>query len=258
MSSANQVTIATVNTRFGWAVRETGGLRAVASADILLLQELYAPAQYAVEERLEQIGFKTVGIGGHFGLAIALRNNSLLTYKQDTTREAILQRVNAVGASLTKRYSRQKSEYCDRGLLAAKFVTANGAELTIATTHLPVVTAPRKRAQFLTQLETELKDKYYGGPCILAGDMNHYPGPKTVDYAFRKAAQFYAVDIGEEITWPSKHAGFLESKLGRQYGGQFDDVLYRGQGLKVHETRVVDVLSDHRAVMAAFSVRGMR
>ncbi len=85
--------------------------------------------------------------------------------------------------------------------------------------------------------------------------MNHWPGPRKADLAFRRAVALEAVEMGNEITWPSRRTSFVGRKLSRLFGGQLDDILYRGSGLAFAHKEVVDVASDHRAVVATFTIR---
>jgi endonuclease/exonuclease/phosphatase (EEP) superfamily protein YafD len=89
---------------------------------------------------------------------------------------------------------------------------------------------------------------------VLSGDMNHYPGPKRADLAFRRAAGLTAVDLGDEITWPSRKTTYAGRTISRLFGGQLDDILYRGSGMDSVHNEVVDVASDHRAVVATLTM----
>lgn len=254
MTDTNKIVVATLNTYFGRSVLEKG-LKFLGSVDILLLQELYSPNEDNVQNKLKQQGFELISVGGHFGLAIALRIGSTVKFVKGSMHEAIFQNVNKYNVKSTSRYAGKKLELSDRGLLSAKFKLTNGTEFVAASTHAPVVTATRQRADFLSKLTMELKDPIYNGILILAGDMNHYPGPKSIDYKFRSDSRLTTVDLGVKYTWPSGDAGFLESKIGKFYGGQFDDILYRGKGVKALQVDIADAMSDHRAVIAEFLIK---
>jgi endonuclease/exonuclease/phosphatase (EEP) superfamily protein YafD len=246
--------VATANTYFGRAVIEDGGLEAVAGADVLLMQELFNPTAYGLEPRLHDLGFELLAAGGHFGLGIALRSSSAFVRTGGPARSTVLEQVGSVERKLTARFTTHPLEYSDFGVLAAQLETPAGRRLTVATTHLPVVTSFRQRARFLARLPAELANPYYDGPLILTGDMNHYPRPKKADLAFRRAAGLNAVDLTNEITWPSKRTSHLGRELTRLLGGQLDDIVYRGAGLEFVDREVVDVSSDHRAVVATFEM----
>jgi len=254
MSYSRQFVVATVNTCFGRAVIEDRGIEAVANADVLLMQELFNPTAYGLEPSLHRQGFELLAARGHFGLGIALRSSSAFVYAGKPVRSTVLQQVSSIERTLITRFSKQQLEYSDLGVLAAQLETPEGRRLTVATTHLPVVTSFRQRARFLTQLPLELADNYYDGLLVLGGDMNHYPGPKRADVSFRRAVALTAVDMGNEITWPSRGERYAGRTFGRLLGGQLDDILYRGSGIEFAHKEVVDVASDHRAVVATFTV----
>lgn len=254
MSDSRRLVVATVNTYFGRAVTEDGGLDAVADADVLLMQEVFSPVGYGLEPRLHNYGFELLAAGGHFGLAIALKSNSAFTSTGEPPRATVLQQIGTVERVLTPIFVRQELEYSDLGVLAAHLQTPGGRRLTVATTHLPVMTSFRQRSRFLAQLPAELADRYYRGLLVLSGDMNHYPGPSKADLSFRRAAGLTAVDLSREITWPSRKPGDVGRKIWRHLGGQLDDILFRGRGIDFGREEVVDVASDHRAVVATFSV----
>ncbi len=254
MSDSHRLVVATVNTYFGRAVARAGGLDAVANADVLLLQELFSPAASGLEKRLHSYGFDLVAAGGHFGLAIALRTDSAFVYSGEPVRSAVLEQVGSIERRLTTRFAKHPLEYSDFGVLAAHLDAPDGRRVVIATTHLPVVSSFRQRRRFLSKLPTELNDAYYDGPLVLTGDMNHWPGPLKADLAFRRAARLTAVDLGDEITWPSRRTSPVGRRLTRVFGGRLDDILYRGSGIDVVHQEVVDVASDHRAVVATVAI----
>jgi endonuclease/exonuclease/phosphatase family metal-dependent hydrolase len=253
MSHTRPLVVATVNTYFGRAVIRDQGLAALAGADVLLMQELFSPTSYGLEPSLRRQGFELVAAAGHFGLGIALRSDSAFVYTGTPVRSTVLQQIGSTERKLMARFANQ-SEYSDLGVLAAHFDTPEGHRLTVATTHLPVVTSFRQRARFLAELPAELADAFYDGLLVLTGDMNHYPGPRRTDLAFRRAAGLSAVDLGDEITWPSRRTSYVGSRLTRRLGGRLDDILYRGSGLEFTHKQVVDVPSDHRAVVATFTI----
>jgi endonuclease/exonuclease/phosphatase family metal-dependent hydrolase len=254
VSDSSRLIVATVNTYFGRAVIEDRGLETVANADVLLMQELFNPTEYELEQSLHRQGFELITAGGHFGLGIALRSSSAFAYTGEPVRSTVLQQAGSIERTLVARFAKPQLEYSDLGVLAASLDTPDGRRMTVATTHLPVVTSFRQRGRFLTQLPLELADPYYDGLLVLTGDMNHWPHARKADLAFRRAAALTAVDLGNEITWPSRTTSYVGGKLSRLAGGQLDDILYRGGGLEFTHKEVVDVASDHRAVVATFTI----
>ena len=166
----------------------------------------------------------------------------------------MLQQAGSIERTLLARFSKQQLEYSDLGVLAARLETSEGLRLTVATTHLPVVTSFRQRARFLAALPGELADPFYDESLILGGDMNHWPGPKRADLAFRRTAALTAVDLTGEVTWPSRRTSEAGRIRGRLLGGQLDDIVYRGSDLSVTHRHIVDIASDHRAVVVTFAI----
>jgi endonuclease/exonuclease/phosphatase (EEP) superfamily protein YafD len=254
MPYSRDLVVATVNTYLGRAVIEERGLDAVADADVLLMQELFNPTAYRLESSLRQLGFEVIAAVGHFGLGIALRSTSSFVNTGNPVRSTVLEQAGSIERAAIARFAKQQLEYSDLGVLAAQLESPEGRRLTVATTHLPVVTSFRQRARFLAKLPLELADPYYDELLVLTGDMNHWPGPKKADLAFRRAAALTPVDLNNAITWPSRKTSNLGRQLNRLFGGQLDDILYRGPGLEAAHNEVVDVASDHRAIVATFSV----
>ena len=202
--SAPRLVVATVNTYLGRTIKTARGLAPLARADVILMQELFSPAGYGVETSLHSVGFELVAAEGHSGLGIAVRSDSAYRYAGGPVRSTVLEQAGRAERVLLSRLSREPLEYADLGVLAAQLDGPGGSRLVAATTHLPVVTAFRQRARFLSRLPLELADPYYDGPLVLTGDMNHWPGPRSADLAFRRRAGLAAVDLGREITWPSR------------------------------------------------------
>jgi endonuclease/exonuclease/phosphatase family metal-dependent hydrolase len=254
MSDSSQLIVATVNTYLGRAVVEDHGLAAVAKADVLLLQELFNPVAYGLAPSLHRYGFEVLAAEGHFGLGIALRSDSDFRPAVGPPRSTVLQQAGAIESTLITRFSKVPLEYSDLGILAVRLQTPAGRPLVIATTHAPVVTSFRQRGRFLALLATELADEYYDGLLIVTGDMNHYPGPKKADLGLRRRTGLTAVDLSNEITWPARRTTSVGRRIARLVGGQLDDILHRGTEMEVAHREVVDIASDHRAVVATFTI----
>ena len=252
--SASRLVVATVNTYLGRTIKTARGLAPLARADVILMQELFSPAGYGLETSLQSVGFELVAAEGHSGLGIAVRSDSAYRYAGDPVRSTVLEQAGRAERVLLSKLSREPLEYADLGVLAAQLDGPGGSRLVAATTHLPVVTAFRQRARFLSRLPLELADPYYDGPLVLTGDMNHWPGPRRADLAFRRRAGLAAVDLGQEITWPSRRTDRAERTVNRVVGGQLDDILYRRSAMTCVEREVVHVASDHRAVVATFTI----
>lgn len=252
--SASRLVVATVNTYFGRTIKTARGLAPLVHADVIMLQELYSPDGYGIETSLQSVGFDLVAAEGHSGLGIAVRSDSAYRYAGDPVRSTVLEQAGRAERALLSRFSREPLEYADLGVLAAQLEGPGESRVVAATTHLPVVTAFRQRARFLSRLPLELADPYYDGQLVLTGDMNHWPGPRKADLEFRRRAGLAAVDLGQEITWPSRKTDRAERTLNRVLGGQLDDILYRRDAMTCVEREVVHVASDHRAIVATFTI----
>jgi endonuclease/exonuclease/phosphatase (EEP) superfamily protein YafD len=250
----SRLVVATVNTYFGRTIKTPRGLAPLARADVILMQELFSPAAYGVETSLEDVGFDLVAVEGHSGLGIAVRSDSAYRNAGTPLRSTVLEQAGKAELAMLSRFSKEPMEYSDLGVLAAQLDGPGGQRLVAATTHLPVVTAFRQRPRFLSRLSLELADPYYDGLLVLTGDMNHWPGPRKADLALRRRVGLAAVDLGRDITWPSRRSERAEKTVNRFVGGQLDDILYRPGEMQCVEQEVVDVASDHRAVMATFTI----
>ncbi len=246
-----EITIATVNTFFGKTLRAEDGFRAVKDIDILLLQETYLEKPDSARKSLALAGFDMVAHNPLLGFSIAKRNASRVRLVSNSVRDVVLQHDSRFGVWMTRHYSRRPFTEIPKGLIAATFETGFRQRIMVVSTHAPVVTSPRRRVGFLQELAVELTNSCYSGNLVLAGDKNHYPRARKPDVVFQKSTGLTAVELGGAYTWPSKHTGYLESKLGRLYGGQLDDMLYRGS-LQNIGANVVDVVSDHRAIVGRF------
>ena len=252
--SASRLVVATVNTYLGRTIKTPRGLAPLARADVILMQELFSPAAYGVETSLQDVGFDLVAAEGHSGLGIAVRSDSAYRNAGQPVRSTVLEQAGRAERVMLSKFSREPLEYSDLGVLAAQLDGPGGHRLVVVTTHLPVVIAFRQRARFLSRLSLELADPYYDGSLVLTGDMNHWPGPRKADLAFRRRAGFAAVDLGQDITWPSRRTDRAEKTVNRVVGGQLDDILYRPGAMQCVQQEVVHVASDHRAVMATFTI----
>lgn len=263
MSPSPRITIATANTQWGQALQEADSLKSLKDADVLLLQEAINVRDQEVVAQLSRHGFSIVHAAERFGLAIALRDSSSLALDPRSLRERRLQKMGLIERQLTQRSSGRSHGYREHGMIAAKFKTSDGQVLTIVNVHptVPVKSVDR-RAQ-IRKLSQELRDDYYIGPLIVAGDMNHFYGPTAVDRRMHAESDLRSVDLNNEPTWYARGSGqekylkisaFIFRRPIEYYNGYHDIILYRGATLQTVLTKVVDIQSDHRAVIARFMV----
>jgi endonuclease/exonuclease/phosphatase family metal-dependent hydrolase len=240
-----RITVATVNTHMGEVFKTPQGLEALAEADILLMQEVCIE-EYALSKQLAEYDFSLTVLASGLGLAIAHRQplDYIETQVETVQPESKLSDL----ASGQTRFRMRA-----RGLLSAVFQTREDSELAVATTHPTVPLRFRSRARHVSALPAVLP---HGDRLVVAGDMNHWPGPRKVDTQFRDEAGLHAVAIGQQPTFDVSRTRYswlehAEERFGIPINGQLDAMLYRGD-LEPEETTVVDVPSDHRAIMTRF------
>lgn len=258
------VTVATANEQFGRMIREPGGFDAIQHADVLLLQEaLDAPDR--TEEYLRCGGFTLAHREPELGLAIAVGMDGPFYPVHASQRTIELS--PAISDKGGQRESVFAKRFRARGLIGVKLFNAfYNTEITVATAHPVVPVRFAARAKQIRAMGRALQDSYFAGPLILGGDMNHYPAPRAVDYDVAEAAGMERVDIGSAATW--KMEGSNSERLGRvaafvtrkrlgDFDGQLDALLYRGDGMTVQDASVEEIESDHRAIIATFSIPSM-
>lgn len=252
--------IATANTHESRALKEQNGLKPVAEtgADVLLLQEVLQISDGQLKYVLESYGYEVVSADTSVGLVTAKKIDSPDIWITDSVEYTIHQPGAYEG--LAKRLQPRSNRMRSRGLHMASFVIGT-SECVIANTH-PII-FPRFMSR---SRQVRAIGRILGNECpdaenlILAGDMNHYPGPRTVDLRMQHdlgldRAQF------QEKSWPvrgSVHEKYIKvgaKILGRPleaFDAQLDAVLHRG--VTVVDTRTVDFSSDHKAQFVSFSI----
>ncbi|HEX4662356.1 MAG TPA: endonuclease/exonuclease/phosphatase family protein [Candidatus Saccharimonadales bacterium] len=264
-SQVSHFTLATANTHFADMIRASDGLKPLQGVDILTFQEVIDREGYNLEAILAQAGFTLIHVATRFGLAIAIRSNLKLKFVPGSMREYRLQKMGLVERRLVQRSAKpsQPQQYTERGLIAAKFVMQNGQELIVATTHPVVPIMPHARRAQIIRIGQLLDESYFDGQLILSGDMNHYPKPRPIDKKMRHEARLLAVDLNNEPTWYARGSkqekylqlvAYLQRRQIEDFNGQHDTILYRGGKIKPVSVKVADIVSDHRAIIARFSL----
>lgn len=260
---SSRLTVATVNTHWGSLLHAADGLDPVADADIVLLQEVIDPDNDCREDLLEAAGFTLVYAAGRFGLAILARTATQFQMVPGSLREHLLQKMDAVEIRLMQRWAGRPHGFTEHGMISARFTTPDKKVVTVANVHPSMPVKPVARSIQVSLMAGLLTGSDYAGPLVVAGDMNHYRRPGLVDEAMRKSASLVRVDLGEEVTWQARGTGQeillgalarLQKRPTTDFDGQLDAVLYRGDGLELSSAAVVDVKSDHRAVITTFSL----
>jgi len=255
------VTIATANIHFGDAIRLDGGLDSLLAyaPDILLLQEVTNPVE-ELERQLSKISYSLVHFAPEFGLAIALWGRSKLRFVPGTIRTQLLQKMGAVENRLAQRFAKQSHAMNAHGMQAAQFKVARGHTLTVVNTRTSVSSNRIGRKRQLVRMGNTLKAPYYSGAVVMGGDMYHFPEPQRMDRAMRQKADLRQVNLNGEPTWRARNSKLyrLVARVRRQpledLEAQLDVLLYRG-AFEPIDVRVVDIMSDHRAIVARFVLK---
>lgn len=252
--------IATANTQFSRMLLTPNGLAPFKGVDVLTLQEVVEPED-TIKKILAKAGFQTIHAAAKFGLVIAVRSQSKIKLVRGTIKECSLQKMGRLETQLVRRSIGRVHQFNERGLLAIKLITPEGQRFTVATTHPTVPILPRARRTQINNIRDLLQEDYFESQLILTGDMNHYPRPKAVDQKLRLQASLLAVDLHGEPTWYARGseqekylriAARLRRRQIEAYNGQHDSILYRGS-LKPSNTKVIDIASDHRAIITSFN-----
>jgi endonuclease/exonuclease/phosphatase family metal-dependent hydrolase len=260
----NQFKVATANTLLGQASKDISNLGELLNADILLLQEVISPSNDNLKQQLEEAGFQLVTAIGKFGLAIAVRKNGEFTSADSDVRSRSFERLSWLERFLVKVLAKQDNEFAERGMVAAKLVSKHGKELTVVNVHPGISFASKRiRSRQIEILSQELKDPYYEGALLVAGDMNHYPKPESIDEEMASSNHLTSVNLADKPTWIAKGSHYerfarlqilFNHKSLADYDGQLDAMLYRADHLRELHTDVIEIQSDHRAIMTVFSL----
>ena len=252
MPFAETITIASLNTQMGRAIREPYGLKPLDGVDILLMQEVMMGGSELVDRVHDQIGLRIGQYDEELGLAIALLPGQFITKHYKT----VMQQRGLIGNSIdSNKEDMQKSRFRlrGRGLIGVSLVTSENNALSVATTHPTVQLRQISRNRQVRKIAGAVAKVDH--PLVLAGDMNHWPGPHSVDLRTYEETRLTPVNMPDKATFDvsrTRYAwlGKLAANFGVDMNGQLDAMLYRG--LTVGATTLVDVSSDHSAIMTTF------
>jgi endonuclease/exonuclease/phosphatase (EEP) superfamily protein YafD len=259
-------TLATANTHFGRTLYTPNGLGAVKSADILLLQEVFTLPTRELKTILTHYGFVLLHTVPAFGLVIAMRKTSYLQPLPHSLREHRLGKITRPEQFIVKRATRSPLVFTERGVITCQFSTVNNQIITVANVHptTPIAATPRARHRQIKRLARVVAHFYPHSPLIVGGDMNHYPRPRKVDLAFHKVTSLTPIQLGSTPTWYARGSKeekvlALAAKVLRRpledFNGQHDIILYRKMHFTPLRAKVVDIPSDHRAIIATFELK---
>jgi endonuclease/exonuclease/phosphatase family metal-dependent hydrolase len=251
-----ELTVATVNTFSGRVLTLPGGLEPVAAArpDVVALQEVHHLGAEAVGRALDAVGLVPSAL--HLPAGLVLAHDPRRVHPAGPPLRATLQ---PAGALL-----RWSDHWHERGALAGSYAPhdAGGPAVTVATAHLIVFARAIARGNQVRRLHRALADQRLSGPLVLAGDMNHYPGPARPDRALARGLGLRHVELdaptwqvrGTKHEWLARAGARLTGWDVERFDAELDAVLYRD--LDPVRARVVDVASDHGAVVCTFMLPG--
>lgn len=253
-------TAATANIHFGDSIRLNGGLDALRTyaPDVLLLQEVTNPLNELVRQ-LGKANYGLIDFAPEFGLAIALRLNSNFSAIPNSIKAYELQKMSSIEYRLAQRFARHSHKMIAHGMQALQLKAQHGSSLTVVNTRTTVSSNRIGRAVQITRMGNELTKPYYAGALIVGGDMNHFPGPQWIDRNMHKKTGLKQVDLGGEPTWRARNSRLYRTiaRTRRQpletLQAQLDTLLYRGE-IEPVDTKIVDILSDHRAIVGRFAL----
>ena len=255
-----ELTVATVNTFSSRLLTLPEGLEPVVAArpDVLALQEVHHLEAAAVARVLAAAGL--VPSATHLPAGLVLAHDPRRVRLAAPPLRATLQ---PAGALL-----RWSDHWHERGALAGTYaLRGDGDEaggrrvVTVATAHLIVFARAIARGNQVRRLHRALTDpRLASGPLVLAGDMNHYPGPARPDRALARGLGLRQVELdappwrirGSKHVWLARAAAGVTRWDVERFDAELDAVLYRD--LEPVRASVVDVASDHGAVVCTFAL----
>jgi endonuclease/exonuclease/phosphatase family metal-dependent hydrolase len=252
--TSTTLTVATANTCTGELLRTPGGLEPfrTAGAGVVGLQEVFGITEPELRAALAGAGLELTHWHAPAGLVIAHDPRVAAL-----AGEPLVTTLKAAGPLL--RYS---NHWHERAMLSAAFETAAGP-VAVSTAHLIVFARAHARTKQVRALREALEqDRLRRGPHVLMGDMNHYPRPAAADRAMHEAGGFTHVPLheptwlvsGSKHEWLARLAAVATRRDLASFDAQLDVVLYRD--LRLIDSTVVDVASDHRAVVCDFQLGG--
>lgn len=258
---SQKITVATANTYLGNMLREPDGLKNVVVADILLLQEVVGVGESALNDILQSHGYTELFFNKAFGLVIAVKQSPHLHVVKGSQRERRIGTLSLLEMLLAKNWMMKRNEFGQRGCIAITLKLRDNKELVIVNVHPSIDTPAWYRAKQIRRLSSELEHEYYAdtGRMIIGGDMNHRPLPKEVDHDLIARHSLARVDLNGDHTWkirgsqfekPARLFAFLTRKPLDDYNFEMDTFLFSEAGVKPINVDVVDIPSDHRAIVA--------
>ena len=226
---------------------------------MLLLQELLGWDQQRAEDRLVADGYRLANFDSEIGLAIAVSDS--LTNRSTIDGQMTIQ-INTPSAaeSTLKAFTKGSHRLRKRGLMAARLTVGHADPIYLANTHPIIFLRAKSRGQQVRAVSAVLSSDPFGDmPLIVGGDFNHYPSPRAVDIAMQSQLQLNRANLDRK-SWPirgSKHEwmaqiGSLVTRNLDSFDADLDAILFRG--VEEVRTAVIDIESDHRAIVTEFTI----
>jgi hypothetical protein len=237
MESEN-ITIATANAQRGNMIRDPKGLDPFNKVDVLLLSEVYQKRDN-LKQKLDAAGFDLVA-SDELDLAIAVRRDK--GFSVVSTEKFPLIKGGPIKRFFARSRMRKLRLLGERNMLVTKLKTANGEEFDVATLHTATPFRPFARSAQIKEMGKIVNNLPNNDRLILGADFNHFPSPRKSDIMVRTQTGLRPIIMGRTRTFT------------RGFGGQLDDMLYRGEGIQPLNTNVIDVESDHHAIITTFAL----
>ncbi|MGZ6004688.1 MAG: endonuclease/exonuclease/phosphatase family protein [Candidatus Saccharimonadales bacterium] len=243
------LTVASANTQMGRLLTYPGRLAALAQCDILLLQEVRLDDNQLERSLSHETDLRIANYDHDLALAIAVDKHLTVSATSDflLQDEAMLTRI------LTNYRLMQTAKFRlrGRGLISAGLRTPAGNKLTVGTVHPTIPLKFSARNKQVSDIPIYLGPDNHQ-PLIMAGDMNHWPGPHAADLEMMRKTALKPVDFGEQSTFDISQTRYAWlGRLGIKIDGQLDAMYYRGP-IQPFMANLRPVASDHKALGAGF------
>ena len=225
--------------------------------DVLLLQEVLDMSDVDISQSLGRANFKLVHSNHKMGLVIAVNNSSGI--RMGLIDTVVFDKSSAAGRAVEKFGYKGSSYARQRGIIGIKLTVDSGESIVIATVHHSVFIRGYERYRQVSAMGRALGNAHYDYPhVVVGGDMNHYPGPRKIDIITQNYLGFRRVDIiepswrvkGSRHEWMARIGSITTGRKLNSFDAELDAILYKG--VEVVRTHVIDIESDHRAIITEF------
>ena len=254
------ITIATANTHESRLLQFPDGLVHFqrAHVDVLLLQEVLAMKTADIIESLMKANFKLVHRNQKMGLLIAVSNQARIT---TAVIDDVIFDIPGI-TQVAKKFGIKKANSSrERGIIGVRLTCESGQAIAIATVHHSVFIRGLTRSRQVLAMGRALRhESYDSSRLIIGGDMNHYPRARRIDIATQNSLGLARVDIikpswkikGTQHEWMARLGSITTGRKINSFDAELDAILYKG--VEVIDTQILDIESDHRAIVTEFRI----